>query len=112
SMDNEMPPNKPTILPTLKNGVTIAFNDYDIEGKPLWLIYDPGRNKFFLIGWLEYEILERWKMGDINKILKSVNTETTLDIEEQDIISVADFLKRNYLIQQSGYEIGKIADDQ
>ena len=31
---------RPAKLLPLRNGITFAFNDYDIDGKPQWLIHD------------------------------------------------------------------------
>jgi putative peptide zinc metalloprotease protein len=110
-----MPDSKPTgplILPALRNGITFAFGDYDTNGKPHWLIHDPGRNKFFIIGWIEYEILERWGMRVAEAIVEDVNTQTTLQIDIPDVENVLRFLQNNYLIQQSGYNIHKQGKEQ
>lgn len=99
-------------LPPLRKGITFAFNDYDTEGKPQWMIHDAGRNKFFMIGWLEYEILSRWDMVDPLVIIESINTETTLHVELSDIEAFLKFLISHYLIVQSGYQIQQQAKDQ
>ena len=61
------------------------------------MIHDPGRNKFFIIGWPEYEILERWALKDPELVVEAVNSQTTLQIEFSDIENVLAFLKQNYL---------------
>lgn len=102
----------PEKLPPLRQDITIQFNDFDKQHKPYWMIHDPGRNKFFIIGWPEYEILQSWSLGNAQLILEAVNSKTTLEIEMQDIESVYSFLKQNYLLKQSGYEISKTANEQ
>lgn len=111
---NSTPPEErpPLKLPELRKGVTIEFSDYDRDGKPQWLIHDAGRNKFFIIGWMEYEILKRWPLGDSRKITEDVNNQTTLDIEEHDIENLLRFLAHNFLIKQSATEIYQRAKDQ
>jgi putative peptide zinc metalloprotease protein len=104
--------NPPLQMPKLREHLSVAFNDYDREGKPQWLIHDAGRNKFFLIGWLEYELMERWHLHDPEKIIESINNETTLHIEQADIENFIQFLKRNYLIKQSAYSIHQLAKEQ
>lgn len=99
-------------LPKLRDGLTITFNDYDLDGKPQWVVHDAGRNKFFIIGWVEYEILERWNIGDPDKLLDAVNTETTLHVDMNDLENVLKFLASNYLIQQSSYKIYQSAKEQ
>src|SRR5438552_271997 len=106
------PENQRLKLHKLRSGLTFSFGDYDREGKPQWMIHDAGRNKFFIIGWAEYELLERWPLGDAEKIIESVNLETTLHVDMNDIENLLRFLAYNYLIQQSGYQIYKHAKDQ
>lgn len=102
----------PDKLPPLRKGITVKFNDYDKENKPYWMIHDPGRNKFFIIGWQEYEILQRWRLAEPQLILDAINSETTLEIDLKDIENFYYFLSQNYLLQQSGYEIFKTATSQ
>jgi putative peptide zinc metalloprotease protein len=99
-------------LPELKAGITFAFNDYDLEGKPQWMIHDDGRNKFFVIGWVEYELLSRWKLGTADAIIEAVNNETTLQVDEADLEGLIFFLKHNFLLTQSGYQIYASAKEQ
>lgn len=99
-------------LPPLRKGITLSFNDYDREGKPQWLIHDAGRNKFFIIGWSEYELLSRWSIGDAEKLVEAVLEQTTLHVDLDDVDHLLRFLAHNYLIQQSGYQIYKSAKDQ
>jgi len=104
--------NKLTQLLPLRKGITVTFNDYDKDNKPHWMLHDPGRNKFYIIGWQEYEILNRWHLEKPELIVSAINAETTLEIELSDVISFFSFLKQHYLLQQSGYEIHKIAAEQ
>lgn len=102
----------PLKLPKLREGITIAFNDYDLEGKPQWLIHDAGRNKFFVIGWVEYELLNRWDISDPVELLETVNAQTTLHVDMSDLENLLKFLVHNYLIQQSGQKIYQSAKEQ
>ncbi|HSW69309.1 MAG TPA: HlyD family efflux transporter periplasmic adaptor subunit [Gammaproteobacteria bacterium] len=110
-MNTESPAPMPK-LPQLRKGLNITFSDYDLDGKPQWLIYDSGRNKFFVIGWSEYELLKRWDLSDPIKIIDAVNNETKLHVEMTDLESLVKFLKYNYLVQQSGHQIYKDAKSQ
>lgn len=108
------PPENPstTKLPKLRKNITVVFNDYNKDGKPEWLIHDSGRNKFYIIGWPDFEILERWNLANIHAIVDSVNQETTLHIDETDVEKLLFFLTQNYLITQSSKQISKHAEDQ
>lgn len=99
-------------LPTLRKGITCTFVDYDIHGSPHWMINDPSRNKFFIIGWAEYQIYEEWHLGDIDQIIEAVNNKTTLNIEKVDVENFYQFLKNNYLLKQSGHDIYKQGKEQ
>lgn len=99
-------------LPPLRNGITFAFNDYDKEGKPHWVIHDSGRNKFFMIGWMEYEIISRWYLRDPLAILESIKAETTLHVELSDIENFYKFLMQHYLLVLTGYQIQQQAKEQ
>lgn len=99
-------------LPPIRKGIVCTFVEYDVHGKPHWMINDQGRNKFFIIGWAEHQIFEHWHLGNVKTIIETINNKTTLNIDENDIESFYRFLKNNYLIQQSGYEIHKIGKEQ
>jgi len=60
---------------------------------------NPINNSFFRIGWLDFEMLLRWAYGSPEKIVSSVNNETTLDIEITDVNDLKDFLEQNRLLQ-------------
>jgi putative peptide zinc metalloprotease protein len=109
-MDNDK--QKPIKLPPLRAGITVKFNDYDKSHKPQWVVHDPARNKFLVIGWQEYEILQRWGLEEPALIVQAVNSETTLNVDEHDIESIFAFLKRNHLLKQSGYQIYNTAKEQ
>jgi putative peptide zinc metalloprotease protein len=117
-MDIPKPPSPPTAppqpikLPQLRNGVTVEFSDYDVDGKPQWVIHDTSRNKFFIIGWSEYELLQRWPIGDATQLVEAVLKETTLHVDLDDVENLLRFLAHNYLIQQTGYQIYKQAKEQ
>src|SRR5688572_27094768 len=111
-MNTENPNSLPEKLPELRKGLNITFSDYDLDGKPQWLIYDSGRNKFFVIGWSEYELLKRWDLYSPEKLVEAVNNETKLHVELADVENLLKFLKYNYLVQQSGHQIYKDAKTQ
>ncbi len=105
-------PKQPLKLTKLRKGLTLAFNDYDLNGKPQWLIHDPGRNKFFIIGWIEYEILMRWHLADVDTIVDEINTKTTLHVEASDVENFYHFLSYNYLVEQGSATITQHARSQ
>jgi putative peptide zinc metalloprotease protein len=111
-MDDNSEAPKLTKLPPLRPGLKLTFNDYDLDGKPQWLIHDSGRNKFFIIGWLEYEILKRWDLGTAEALLDAISKDTTLHVDLADIENLSRFLNNNFLFKKSGYDIYRSAEEQ
>jgi putative peptide zinc metalloprotease protein len=97
-------PAKPARLPLLREELRLipAANNHD--GSPAWMIQDPICNKFYRIGWLDFELLLRWQLLDIKNIIDDVNTETTLDADEDNITDLVAFLGQNKLLQASSPE--------
>lgn len=89
----------PKILPKLREDLEIKVMDNDEDGFPVHVIYDGVAHRFYLIGWMEFEILTRWKLRNITAIVESVNQETTLNITEKNVGFFASFLARQELLQ-------------
>ncbi len=69
------------------------------DGSPAWVIQDPVTNRFFRIGWLEFEILARWGMRDPAAVAQAVSAETPLQIAAEDVQEVGRFFRRQQLVQ-------------
>ncbi len=67
--------------------------------EPTWVLHDPVRNKFFNLGWLEFELLKRWTREDPASIADYVSKETTLDATIEDVNALDAFLVRNQLVR-------------
>jgi putative peptide zinc metalloprotease protein len=76
--------------------------DANRDGSPAWMIQDPVTNRFYRIGWLDFEILARWEHGSATAIAQAVSAETTLQVEPADVDSLAAFLKQHNLLQPAG----------
>lgn len=73
------------------------------DGSPTWRIYDPVRNAFFEIGWLEFELLSRWNdHQDADGLVAAVSEETTLRPTPEEVREVVDFLAQNELLAAQG----------
>lgn len=66
-------------LPELRADLHLMAGPVQSDGAPSWRIHDPVRNRFFQIGWQEFELLRRWQasMG-ASALLEAVARETTL----------------------------------
>jgi putative peptide zinc metalloprotease protein len=91
-----------TALPSLREELSLHPGPAALDGAPTWTIRDPVRNRYFRIGWAAFEALSRWG-GTAAEVATAVNGETTLDLDEDDIVNVAKFLHGNQLTQVASH---------
>ena len=91
-------------VPALREDLRLHTAAPQDDGSPCWTIQDPITNQFYLIGWLEFELLSRWRLGDKAKILTLTNQETPLDASEEELETLLEFLTRSKLVVLRGYE--------
>ncbi len=89
-------------VPRLREELSLHCGPASLDGSPTWTIRDPVRNRYFRIGWSAFEALSRWQ-GTASEVINRVRAETTLDIDEDDIGELAQFLASNQLIQSSSH---------
>lgn len=70
------------------------------DGTPTWAIQDPVSNRFYRIGWLEYECLLRWP-GDPAAIAQDISRNTALNVDAELVEDFARFLEQNHLVRPS-----------
>ena len=93
-----------TFAPALRQELRLLPASANPDGSPSWMIHDPVTNRFFRIGWLDFELLLRWGMKSPAALLDSIRAETTLDAQEEDIKSLSGFLQQHELLQSNGAE--------
>ncbi len=71
------------------------------DGAPSWAIQDPVLNRFYRIGWLEYECLLRWP-GDPARIAADIASTTPLAVDAAQVEDFARFLDQHQLLMPSG----------
>ena len=90
-----------TTLPKLRDDIKLFPGPPLSDGSPTWTLHDPIRNRFFRIGWMQFELLARWHIGDPEKLLKGVSETTTLAPLPDDLQSFVRFLSLNQLLAPS-----------
>lgn len=85
------PAAAPTLLP-LRQEIAIFPGPSASDGSPTWTLHDPACNRFYRLGWLEFEILSRWDCADAELLIGRVNAETSLAIDAQDVEDLGRFL--------------------
>jgi putative peptide zinc metalloprotease protein len=87
-------------LPALREDLRIAPASPAPDGSPAWTIHDPAGHRFFRIGWLEFELLARWREGARGAaLLESVERETTLRPEPAQLDALVAFLRARQLVR-------------
>lgn len=85
-------------VPLIRKELRLIPAAHNEDGSPAWMVQDPICNKFYRIGWLDFEILVRWPLQQMATIVDAVNDETTLHIDEDDIKELIAFLQFNQLL--------------
>lgn len=90
---------QPTLeLTALREDLRLHESGSDSDGAPIWAIQDPVTNRFYRIGWLEYECLLRWP-GDPQQIADEISANTTLWVEAEQVADFAQFLEMHQLVR-------------
>jgi len=103
-------PNKPAPLPALREDLDLYPGARTTEGAPTWVLHDPLRSRFFNVGWVEFELLRRWKMyPSAKELVARVNGETALRTSEAHVQALIQFLHQNELLRdESPQAIGRM----
>lgn len=90
-------PRKP--LPAIRDELKLMPAASNEDGTPAWVIQDPVRNRFFRIGWLEFELLLNWAEADALTLVRTVNAQTPLNVTPDDVKRLLAFLSENELLR-------------
>ncbi len=92
------PTTTPAFFGQLRPDIDLYPSVSQADGSPTWVLHDPVTNRFLEIGWLEFEIISRWPLGNAQAIVAAVNRETALTIDEADIKRTGSFLEAQQLL--------------
>jgi putative peptide zinc metalloprotease protein len=79
------------LLP-LREEIAIFPGPAALDGSPSWTLHDPSSNRFYRLGWREFELLSRWDSGSAAALTARVEAETTLQVEQEDVDDLVRFL--------------------
>ncbi|WP_245587339.1 site-2 protease family protein [Comamonas composti] len=79
------------------------------DGAPAWVIQDPVSNRFYRIGWLEYECLLRWHMAPA-RMAEAIRASTTLDVQEEQVLQFAQFLEQHNLLRAGPQKVAQLQE--
>ena len=85
-------------LPELRSDICLLPADQTNHTTPVWTLHDPVRNRFYRIGWMEFELLSRWALGTPAALLDAVNRETSLHARPAHLQALLTLLDDNELV--------------
>ncbi|TXH30279.1 MAG: HlyD family efflux transporter periplasmic adaptor subunit [Burkholderiaceae bacterium] len=95
-------------LPPLREDLRLHEVAPGRDGEPAWSIQDPVTNRFYRIGWLEFECLLRWP-GDPAAIADDIARTTPLAADKELVEDFARFLAQHHLVRPSTQEVERLA---
>ncbi len=94
-------PTPKSLLPALREDLKLFPAAPNRDGSPAWMVQDPVTNRFFRIGWLEFELLARWSLRDPGLVLAEVRRGTPLEPHPDDLDAFVVFLRQHQLLRTS-----------
>lgn len=92
-------------LPGLRQDLHLLPGQPHSDGVPAWRVHDSVRNRFFDIGWIEFELLQRWREGMAGAdLIAEVSAATPLHPSAEELSMLAAFLDHHQLLAPSTAE--------
>jgi putative peptide zinc metalloprotease protein len=86
----------------LRQDLHLRRGDLQSDGVPHWRIHDPVRNRFFDIGWIEFEFLSHWQEGmAVTDLIDAVASNTPLLPSLDELAALQAFLEQHQLLAPS-----------
>jgi putative peptide zinc metalloprotease protein len=93
--------NQNIVLPSLREDLKLLAAAPNRDGSPAWMVQDPVTNRFYRLGWLEFELLSRWHFRSPELILRAVKEDTQLEPSQDDVLQMLGFFKQHHLLRAS-----------
>ena len=99
------PADLPT--PSLREDLRLSEAAPGPGGEPCWMIHDTVINRFYRIGWLEFECLLRWEKTP-RQICQHICEQTPLQPEIEQVLSLRQFLEQNQLLRPDAAALARL----
>ncbi|MBF0192413.1 MAG: HlyD family efflux transporter periplasmic adaptor subunit [Magnetococcales bacterium] len=86
-------------MPPLRSDVRVYPGPVSDDGAPTWTLWDPLRQKFFQLGWMEHTIVSCWSAGDVAAVTRAARRLTAGTVTPAHVETVSRFLIANELTQ-------------
>ncbi len=99
----------PADLPTppLRNDLRLSEAAPGSHGEPTWVIQDTVVNRFYRIGWLEFECLLRWEQTP-RQICEQISEQTALRPEPAQVLGLRQFLEQHQLVRPDSAAVSRL----
>lgn len=91
-----LPEDLPT--PPLRDDLRLDEAAPGPNGEPVWVIQDSVLNRFYRIGWLEFECLLRWEQTP-RQICEQISEQTALKPDAKQVLGFRQFLELHQLLR-------------
>ncbi|GLU36402.1 site-2 protease family protein [Pseudomonas sp. NBRC 100443] len=95
--------------PPLRDDLDIAEAGSNADGEPAWVIHDNVTNRFFRIGWLEFECLLRWEQTP-RRIAEDIAEQTALKPDVEQVLGFRAFLERHQLVRPGAQALERLRE--
>lgn len=93
--------------PALRQDLRLLPSAPFADGAPAWVIQDPVSNRFYRIGWLEYECLLRWQLPPA-EMAQQISASTALQVDEAQVLAFVQFLEHHHLLRATPYKVQQL----
>ncbi|MFI7838858.1 HlyD family efflux transporter periplasmic adaptor subunit [Pseudomonas asiatica] len=94
-------------LPPLREDLRLCEAADSPEGEPAWMIHDTVVNRFYRIGWLEFECLLRWGQTP-RQISEQVSRDSALKPDVEQVLALRAFLEQHHLLRPGTEQLAKL----
>jgi putative peptide zinc metalloprotease protein len=94
-------------LPPLREDLRLCEAADSREGEPAWMIHDTVLNRFYRIGWLEFECLLRWGQTP-RQISEQVSRDSALNPDVEQVLALRAFLEQHQLLRPGPEQLAKL----
>lgn len=95
-------------VPPLRDDLHLVEVARERDGEPAWCIEDPVTNRFYRIGWLEFECLRRWGQRP-EQICQQIRAQTALEPDVDQVLALIEFLATHHLLRPDTATVDRFA---
>ncbi|CAG4888952.1 HlyD family efflux transporter periplasmic adaptor subunit [Paraburkholderia saeva] len=93
--------------PALREDLRLGESASGKDGEPSWMIQDTVINRFYRIGWLEFECLIRWDKSPA-QICQEITEQTALRPDISQVLDLRRFLERHDLLKPTPESLARL----